>query len=97
MQKALFRDKSDIDFKKDKEYVIEKILRFGDQKDFFELKNMYSIKEIISFVNKRYYNLDDITRNFFNTIYKTNLPLTKCRNEFTSNYSLRFKKKIFVG
>lgn len=97
MNTAIFRDKKGkIDKNADREYVIERVLKFGDQKDFDMLKKQYKQKEIIQVVKKNYCNLDDLTRNYLNIIYKIRLPLTRSRNELTSHYSLRFKREIFT-
>lgn len=98
MNTVLFRDKEGkIDKIRDKEYIIERVLKFGSQKDFDILKEWYSDKVIIQIAKQKYYNLDDLTRNYLNAMYDLHLPLTKSRNELTSRYSLRFKKKVFTG
>ncbi len=85
-----------VDWEKDKKYIILRVVQYGTQSDFDELKIRYKIKEIINIVKDNYFNLDDLTRNFFNVKFGLNLPLNKTLNEITSGYSLRFKEKIFV-
>lgn len=97
MHKSNFWDKWwKVDWIKDKKYIILRVLQHGTQKDFDEIKKKYKISEILEVVKNNYYNLDDLTRNFFNIFYWLNLPLKKSLNEITSGYSLRFKEKIFV-
>jgi hypothetical protein len=98
MHKSNFRDKMwKVDREKDSVYIILKIAQFGTQNDYFELKKRYTDIKIKKVVQEHYYNLDDLTRNFFNIKYKLDLPLKKTLNEITSGYSLRFKEKIFIG
>ena len=85
-----------VDWQKDKKYIVLRVLQYGTQSDFDELKSRYSITDIINIVKENYFNLDDLTRNFFNIKFWLNLPLNKTLNEITSWYSLRFKEKIFV-
>lgn len=50
---ALFWDAEDIDIKKHAEYIIARVLDYGDEKDIVVLRSMYSDKEIINVVKKR--------------------------------------------
>ncbi len=97
MHKSNFWDKNgEIDWNKDKTYIILRVSQYGTQDDFAQLKKKYTLSEILDVVKNNYYNLDDLTRNFFNQIYWLNLPLNKTLNEITSWYSLRFQEKIFT-
>ena len=98
MHRSNFWDKmGEVDWVKDKVYIILRIAQFGTQQDFRELQKRYSAREIKEVIQEHYHNLDDLTRNFCNIKYKLHLPLKNTLNEITSGYSLRFKEKIFVG
>jgi len=98
MHKSNFWDKlGKVDREKDKTYIILRVTQFGTQTDFLQLKKRYSDAEIKKVVKENYFNLDDLSRNFFNIKYKLHLPLKKTLNEITSGYSFRFKEKIFIG
>jgi hypothetical protein len=85
MNKALFREKSgNVDVQKDKEYIILKILNFGDVDDYEEMQKQYSKQEILSCIKEKYFNLDDLTRNYINHKWDLSLPLTGQRNEIIS-------------
>lgn len=85
MHKSNFWDKmGEVDREKDKVYIILRVLQFGTQKDMKELKNRYSLEDILEVAKKYHYNLDNLTRNYLNLIYDLHLPLNTSLNEITS-------------
>jgi hypothetical protein len=70
-KKSLFWDSnsSEIDLMKNKRYVIERILKFGDFGDYAWLKNTYAPQEIIAVIQRDRSELDKKSRNFWFHIY----------------------------
>jgi len=66
LNKTLFWDVNikDIDFDKHKKYVIQRILVYGDKKDWQEAKKHYGIKEIKK-IAVQISNLDKKSWNFW--------------------------------
>jgi hypothetical protein len=73
-KKSLFwdTDTSAIDMVKNKRYIIERILRFGDFDDYSWLKNIYSSNEIEKVITRDRSELDKKSLNFWLNIYNIN-------------------------
>lgn len=72
----------DVDFKdlgkeKNKKFIIERILEFGEISDFEELKKIYHLEEIVS-VLKESRNLSFKSANFYALILKVNRSEVLC-------------------
>lgn len=74
LNKTLFWDVNfkDLDYKKNADFIIERVLSFGDKKDYQILQEIYSLKKIkktavkINYPNKK-------TINFWSLIF--NIPI----------------------
>lgn len=73
-KKSLFWDTdiNTIDMVKNKRYVIERILRFGDLDDYSWLKNIYQPAEIKEVITRDRSELNKKSLNFWCFIYKIN-------------------------
>lgn len=73
-KKSLFwdTDTNTIDMVKNKRYVIERILKFGNLADYFWLKSIYSLDEIKKVVTRDRSELDKRSLNFWCNIYNIN-------------------------
>lgn len=73
-KKSLFWDTNinNIDISKNKRYIIERILRFGDLTDYSWLKNIYSSKDIEKVITRDRSELDKKSLNFWRYIYNIN-------------------------
>ena len=72
MKSSLFwdTDPEKIDFQKNKRFVIERVLKFGDFSDYNWLKSLYSPKEILDILKRDRSSLDKKSMNFWSIIYK---------------------------
>lgn len=70
-KKTLFwdTDTSTIDMVKNKRYVIERILKFGNLADYSWLKNIYSANEIRKVITRDRSELDKRSLNFWKNTY----------------------------
>ena len=73
----LFWDAEDIDIKKHSEYIIARVLDYGDAKDIKKLRAMQSDKEIIKVIKKRR-GLMPQTGKFWAVIFKIPLEEIAC-------------------
>ncbi|MFA5827151.1 MAG: hypothetical protein WC839_01470 [Candidatus Paceibacterota bacterium] len=73
-KKSLFwdTDVNNIDIIKNKRYIIERILKFGDLTDYYWLKNIYSPNEIKKVITRDRSELDKRSLNFWRYIYNIN-------------------------
>ena len=71
IKKSLFWDTETktIDVIKNKRYIIERILKFGNLDDYAWLKNVYSPDEIKKVVARNRSELDKKSLNFWRAIY----------------------------
>jgi hypothetical protein len=71
-KKSLFWDTdiNTVDLVKNKRYVIERILKFGNLADYSWLKNMYKTEEIKEVITRDRSELDKKSLNFWYFIYK---------------------------
>lgn len=76
LTKTLFWDTElkDIDIEKHRDFIIGRVLLYGDKKDFNEIKKMYSLP-IIKKVATQTKNLDKKSLNFWSLIF--NIPKNK--------------------
>lgn len=74
LNKNLFWDINfkELDYKKNVDFIIERVLNFGDEKDFYILKKNYSLKKIKNIAKKSNYS-NKKTINFWSLIF--NIPL----------------------
>ena len=73
-KKSLFwdTDVNSIDMVKNKRYIIERILKFGNLADYSWLKTIYSPNEIEKVIIRDRSELDKKSLNFWNNIYNIN-------------------------
>jgi len=73
-KKSLFWDTdiNTIDMVKNKRYIIERILKFGNLADYFWLKSIYPSDEIKKVVIRNRSELDKRSLNFWCNIYNIN-------------------------
>ena len=69
-------DFGEIDFEKNKEFVVSRVLLQGDLSDFKKIKNLYGLKKILEIARGLRY-LDKKTLNFLSLIF--NIPKNKFR------------------
>jgi hypothetical protein len=71
LKKSLFwdTDPKTIDLKKNKRYVIERVLNFGNLDDYLWLKKTYSEEEIKKVTKRDRSQLDRKSLNFWQGIY----------------------------
>ncbi len=72
----LFWDAAEINIKRHKRYIIERVLNFGDERDIKELRRLYSDDEIISTI-KTSRNIKKKTANFWAIYF--NIPQEEIR------------------
>ncbi len=70
-KKSLFwdTDTNTIDLVKNKRYVIERVLKFGNVEDYSWLKNIYTLDEIKQVVSRNRSELDKKSLNFWHSVY----------------------------
>ncbi len=73
-KKSLFWDTNTqtIDMIKNKRYIIERILKFGNLVDYFWLKSIYPTDEIKEVITRNRSELDKRSLNFWRNIYNIN-------------------------
>jgi hypothetical protein len=86
-KKSLFwdADANKIDLTKNKRYVIERILKFGNLADYSWLKNLYKEDEIKEVIRRERSELDKKSLNFWCNIY--NIDYYALRNIRQKNKS----------
>lgn len=72
----LFWDAGEVDIRKHKRYIIERVINFGDEKDIKELRRLYSDSEIISTI-KISKNIKKKAANFWAIYF--NIPVEEIR------------------
>lgn len=85
LNKDLFWDTKikDIDYKKNADFVIERVLNFGDKKDYQKIKGFYGLKKIKESAKKvNYINKKNI--NFWSLILDIPISLFKCTKKFST-------------
>lgn len=92
----IFWDKKDIDFERDKEYIILKVLEYWTIGDWKKLEKLYWKDTILKIVKKKFYNLSNRTLALVEVIFDVSLPRNQQDNVFTPKYSNRFQKKIVI-
>ena len=92
----IFWDKKNIDFEKDKEYIILKVLEYWTIEDWKQLERLYWKKQIIKIVKKKFYNLSNRTLALVEVIFDISLPKNKQEDVLKPWYSNRFQKKAIV-
>lgn len=93
LNKTLFWDTDyrKLDYKKHSSFVIERVLNYGDEKDYNELKKIYGlfkIKKIAKEIN--YINRKNI--NFWSIIFNIPLNSFKCTKKFLDK-----KQNLFLA
>ena len=74
-KKALFWDVCEVDVKRNRKFIIERVLNFGDEKDFQKALKLYGQREIAAVVLESR-NLDKKSQSFGVNIFisiKTNV------------------------
>ena len=95
--KWIFWDKKDIDFEKDVEYVVLKVLQYGDIEDWKKLEKLYWKEKILKVVAKKWYSLDKKTLNLISVIWWKKFNFKQTDNVLKPEFSNRFQKKVTVG
>ena len=93
LDKTIFWDVDfkDLNYKKDAVFVIQKVLNYGDEKDYQEIKRVYSLKKIkavakeVNYINKK-------SLNFWSIIFNIPLNSFKCTKKF-----LNKKQNLFLA
>ncbi len=92
----IFWDKEKIDFEKDKEYVISKVLEYWNMKDWESWEKLYWKEEIIRVAKNKFYNLSNRTLALIEVIFDISLPRNKQKNVLKPWYSDIFQKKAII-
>ena len=70
---TLFWDAELVDIEQHAEYIIARVLDFGDEKDLKTLRGIYADKKLIGVVRKRK-GLSSMTRRFWSIYFNITLP-----------------------
>ena len=73
---TLFWDAESVDIEQHAEYIIARVLDFGDEKDLKTLRGIYADKKLIGVVRKRK-GLLSMTRRFWSVYFNITLPELK--------------------
>ncbi|PJA48607.1 MAG: hypothetical protein CO170_02215 [candidate division SR1 bacterium CG_4_9_14_3_um_filter_40_9] len=68
--KKIFRDIKNPDYQKNKFSVIFRVIRYGDMKDFKNLKKVYPIADIQSFLQRRGKEIDIGEKKLLDLLYQ---------------------------
>ena len=94
LSKDIFWDVNykDLDYKKDADFVIQRVLNYGDEEDWQEIKKVYGVPKIkksakkANFVNKK-------TLNFWSLILDIPIDSFKCTKKFSSLIQSVFSRR----
>lgn len=92
LNKTLFWDVNfkDLDYQKDAFFIIERVLNYGDEKDYQTIRKVYGLLKIKNIAKKiNYINKKNI--NFWSIIFNIAPDLFKCTKK-----SLTQKQSIFL-
>lgn len=92
LDKNLFWDVKfeSLEYKKDADFIIEKVLNFGNEKDYQKIKKIYGLQKIKKTAKKiNYTSKKNI--NFWSVIFNIPSNLFKCTKKFS-----RKKQSIFL-
>lgn len=73
---TLFWDAESVDIEQHTDYIIARVLDFGDEKDVKRLRKIYADKKLIEVVRKRK-GLLSMTRRFWSVYFNITLPELK--------------------
>ena len=73
---TLFWDAESVDIEQHADYIIARVLDFGDEKDLKTLREIYADKKLIGVVRKRK-GLLGMTRRFWSVYFNITLPELK--------------------
>ncbi len=83
-------DLNKLDFKNSADFIIERVLNYGDNKDFIYLKKIYGLPRIKKVAKEtNYINKKNI--NFWSIILNIPQDLFKCKKKFSTK-----KQNIFL-
>ena len=84
LNKTLFWDVNPqaLDYKKDANFIVERVLNFGDEKDYQTIKKIYGIKKIKEISKGVNYN-NKKNINFWGNIFNISPKLFKCTRKFS--------------
>jgi len=94
--KYIFWDRQNVDFEKDKEYVILKVLQFGDIQDWKNLEKLYWKKQIIEVLKQKWYMLRPKTLALAEVVWDTKFNFKLSKNVLQLWYSNRFQSKMNI-
>ncbi|MDP2910600.1 MAG: hypothetical protein Q8N58_02340 [bacterium] len=93
LNKTLFWDVNfrDLDYQKDAFFIIERVLNYGDEKDYQIIEKVYGLPKIKNIAKKiNYINKKNI--NFWSIIFNIPPDLFKCTKKF-----LNKKQNLFLA
>ncbi|MDP2946658.1 MAG: hypothetical protein Q8N88_00950 [Nanoarchaeota archaeon] len=98
LRKELFWDVDikKIDLKNNAEFIISRILDFGDEKDYREAVKIYGIKRVKETAKSVCYSSNK-SLNFWSNIFNIPLKLFKCKNMRPRKSQCQKCCKIFHG
>lgn len=94
LNKSIFWDVDvkNLDYKIDADFIIKRVLNYGDEKDFQKIKKIYSISKIKNAAKKiNYINKKNI--NFWSIIFNIPQDIFKCSKRFSVQKQSTFSKR----
>ena len=81
-----------LDFDENADFIIERVLNYGDEKDYQVMKKFYSLKKIKEIAKKAdYINKKNI--NFWSIVFDIPVNLFKCTKKFSNQKQSAFLKR----
>ncbi len=85
-------DLKHLDYNKNADFIIERVLNYGDKKDYKEIKNNYGLKKIKQTAKKvNYINKKNI--NFWSIVFNIPINLFKCTKKFSNKKQSAFLER----
>jgi len=81
-----------LDYQKDADFIIERVLNFGDEGDYKKIKKMYGLRKIRTAAKKiNYINKKNI--NFWSIVFNISPDLFQCTKRFLTKKQSAFSKR----
>lgn len=81
-----------LDYQKDADFIIERVLNFGDEDDYKKIKKIYGLKKIRAIAKKiNYINKKNI--NFWSIIFNISPGLFQCTQKFLTKKQNAFLRR----